>query len=82
MPEFVKVRCNVPNGLVIHTSEEAPRDGANGEKRFVPKETFVLNPGMNDVDKKFFKTWLEANSGGDMVSNHLIEFNKGDFEHE
>ena len=82
MSEFATVKCNVPNGYVIHTSEEAPRDGANGERRFVPKETFELRPGVNKVDKKFFKAWLDANSDNDMLNNHLIEYDKGEFENE
>lgn len=81
MSEFIRVNCNVTNGVKIHNSEEAPRDGANGERRFVPVgDPVELRPGINNVDKKFFATWLKMNSGSDLVVNHLIEFDEGELK--
>lgn len=80
MSEFVRVTCNVPNGLVIHTSQEAPGGDGTGERRFVPVETLELKPGVNKVNKKFLSMWLETNSESDVLTHHLIEFDKGELK--
>lgn len=73
MSEFVPVKCSIPMGIVLRNYEEAPQNGME-EKRFVPVGGPVeLKPGVNQVDKKFFDTWLAANSDNDLVINGLIE---------
>lgn len=71
MSEFTKVRCGIPNGIVLRTFERS--EGPFGVISYLPSEAVTLNGGDNNVSSEFFNKWMKANSDNDLVKNNFIE---------